>query len=110
LFVERANAGDAQGVAALYEERAVMAYPPGGETIGRDAICTLWEEVLAHAPHFEFEEPLATLIVADIALTSTVAKDGTGARAQVARRQSDGTWLRVIDQPELIPPPRQQLS
>ena len=29
LFVERSNAGDAAGVAALYEEDAVMAYPPG---------------------------------------------------------------------------------
>lgn len=28
LFVERSNAGDADGVAALYEEDAVMAYPP----------------------------------------------------------------------------------
>jgi len=28
LFVERANAGDAAGIAALYEEEAVMAYRP----------------------------------------------------------------------------------
>ena len=28
LFVERSNAGDADGVAALYEENAVLAYPP----------------------------------------------------------------------------------
>lgn len=36
----------------------------------------------------------------DIALTATVAKDGTGTRAQVARRQPDGTWLRLLDLPE----------
>jgi hypothetical protein len=35
-----------------------------------------------------------------LALTSTPPKDGSGARAQVSRRQSDGTWLRVLDQPE----------
>jgi len=29
LFVERANDGDAAGIAALYEPEAVMAYPPG---------------------------------------------------------------------------------
>jgi ketosteroid isomerase-like protein len=104
LFVERANEGDAAGIAALYEEMAVMAYPAGGETVGRDAIRELWEKVLAHAPHFELEPPLPTLVSGDIAFTSTVAKDGTGARAQVARRQSDGTWLRLLDQPELIPP------
>ena len=104
LFVERANDGDAAGIAALYEEGAVMAYPPGEVTVGRDAIRTLWEQVLANAPHFEPEPPLPTLVAGDIALTSTVAKDGTGARAQVARRQPDGTWLRLLDQPELGPP------
>ena len=36
LFVERANDGDAAGIAALYEENAVMAYPPGERTVGRD--------------------------------------------------------------------------
>ena len=38
LFVQRANAGDAAGVAALYEDDAVMAYPPGDQTVGREAI------------------------------------------------------------------------
>jgi ketosteroid isomerase-like protein len=104
LFVERSNAGDAAGVAELYEEAAVMAFPPGGQTVGRDAIRALWEQVLAKAPHFEPEPPLPTLISGDIALTSTPPKDGAGARAQVARRQPDGTWLRLLDQPEFISP------
>ncbi len=102
LFVERANDGDAAGIAALYEEGAVMAYPPGEMTVGRDAIRTLWEQVLAKAPHFEPESPLPTLVSGDIALTSTPPRDGAGARAQVVRRQSDGTWLRLLDQPEFI--------
>jgi ketosteroid isomerase-like protein len=104
LFVERANAKDAAGIAALYEEGAVMAYPPGSQTVGRNAIRELWEQVLAHAPRFEPEAPLPTLISGDIALTSTPPKDGSGARAQVVRRQPDGTWLRLIDQPEFNPP------
>lgn len=104
LFVERSNAGDAAGVAALYEEGAVMAYPPGGQTMGRAAIQELWASVLAHRPHFEQEEPLPTLISDDVALTSTPPMDGTGARAQVVRRQSDGSWLRLLDQPEFIQP------
>jgi len=103
LFVERSNAGDARGVADLYEEQAVIAYPPGTQTVGRDAIRELWEKVLANAPHFEQEPPLPTLISGDIALTSTPPKDGAGARAQVARRQPDGTWLRLLDQPEFVP-------
>jgi ketosteroid isomerase-like protein len=104
LFVERANHGDAAGIAELYEEEAVMAYPPGSQTVGRDAIRSLWEKVLTKAPHFEPEPPLPTLISGDIALTSTPPSDGSGARAQVARRQPDGTWLRLLDQPEFVPP------
>jgi ketosteroid isomerase-like protein len=100
LFVERSNAGDAEGVALLYEEDAVLAYPPGGQTVGRAAIQALWEKVLANRPHFEQEEPLPTLISGDIALTSTPPKDAAGARAQVVRRQADGSWLRLLDQPE----------
>jgi ketosteroid isomerase-like protein len=104
LFVERANAGDAEGLALLYEEDAVMAYPPGGQTAGRAAIQKLWEEVLSHAPKFEPEPPLPTLVSGDIAMTATPPKDGSGARAQVVRRQPDGTWLRLLDQPEFQPP------
>ena len=104
LFVERANARDAAGVAALYEETAVMAYPPGSQTVGREAIRVLWGKVLAHAPHFEQEPPLPTLINGDIALTSTPPTDGAGARAQVVRRQPDGSWLRLLDQPEFVTP------
>ena len=103
LFVERANAGDAAGIAALYEPDAVMAYPPGATTVGRQAIRELWEQVLAHGPHFEYEEPLPTLVIGDIALTSTAPKDDAGARAQVVRRQPDGSWLRILDQPEFTP-------
>lgn len=106
LFVERSNAGDAAGVAALYEEDAVMAFPPGRFTVGRDAIRALWEKVLAGGPRFEPEPPLPTLISGDIALTSTPPKDGAGARAQVVRRQPDGSWLRLLDQPEFAPPAR----
>ncbi|MGO8721972.1 MAG: YybH family protein [Acidimicrobiales bacterium] len=105
LFVERSNAGDADGVAELYEPDAVMAYPPGQLTIGRDAIRDLWKSVLAHRPHFTPEPPLPTLICGDIALTSTPPSDGAGARAQVVRHQADGSWLRVLDQPEFISRP-----
>ena len=108
LFVERANARDAAGVADLYEPEAVMAYPPGEVTVGRDAIRALWEQVLAKAPAFEPEEPLPTLVSGNIALTSTIARDGAGVRAQVARRQADGTWLRLLDQPEIGPPVQQR--
>ncbi len=101
LFVERANARDAAGLAALYEEDAVMAYPPGQTTEGRAAIEALWAKALPHMPSFTPEEPLGALVSGDIALTATAAKDGAGARAQVVRRQPDGSWLRLLDLPEI---------
>ena len=80
-----------------------MAYPPGSVTTGREAIRELWEKLLPGMPRFAAEEPFPALVSGDIALTATVAKDGTGARAQVARRQPDGSWLRLLDQPEIGP-------
>ena len=38
LLVERIKAGDAEGVAALYEPDSVLAFPPGRTTVGREAI------------------------------------------------------------------------
>jgi hypothetical protein len=81
-----------------------MAYPPGQQTVGRAAIRKLWEAALPHLPAFEQEPPLPTLISGELALTSTPPEDGSGARPQVARRQSDGTRLRVLDQPESARP------
>ncbi len=100
-FVERANVGDAEGLALLYEPQAVLAFPPGQTTVGRDAIRAVCEQMLATAPHFEVEAALPTVRFEDLALTSTRPADGTGGRVQVARRQPDGTWLRIMDRPEV---------
>jgi len=102
LFVERANAGDAEGLAELYEPDAVLAFPPGQMTVGREAIRAVCEQLVASRPHFQLEEALPTLRSGDLALTSTRPADEAGARVQVARRQPDGTWLRVLDRPELV--------
>ncbi|MBV8933664.1 MAG: nuclear transport factor 2 family protein [Kutzneria sp.] len=101
LVVKLVNAGDAEGLAELYEPDAVLAYPPGSPTVGREAIRALYERMLASKPHFELEEPLPTVRNGDLAVTSTKPSDNTGGRVQVVRRQSDGTWLRVIDRPEI---------
>ncbi len=100
LFVERANAGDADGLAALYEPDAVLAYPPGRTTGGRDGIRAVYEQMLSRDLTFLPERPLPTMTNGDLALTATHRRDGAGIRVQVARRQPDGSWLRVIDLPE----------
>jgi uncharacterized protein (TIGR02246 family) len=101
LFVERANARDAEGMAELYAPDAVLAYPPGAATVGRDAIRAVLARLVEHAPgSFTLEEPLPTVRFGDLALTSSRSADNTGVRVQVARREPDGSWLRVIDRPE----------
>jgi ketosteroid isomerase-like protein len=104
LFTELANAKDAKGLADLYEPDAVLAYPPGQMTVGRDAILAVYERLVAMGLHFPFEETLPTIRSGDLALTSTYRRDGVGVRVQVARRQPDGSWLRIIDRPETPPP------
>ena len=97
LFVERANEGDAAGIAALYEEDAVMAYPPGSQTIGRAAIQALWEKVLANAPRFE-QEPLT--LAADLeGFLSQLS--GNANSAQIVDRQR---VLRLLVKNVLIGP------
>jgi len=100
LFVERANAGDAEGMAALYEEDAVLAYPPGHVITGRTAIQSVCERMLTGGVRMQLEETLPTVRCGSLALTGTHRRDGVGIRVQVARQQADGGWLRVIDVPE----------
>jgi ketosteroid isomerase-like protein len=100
LFVELANAGDAEGMAQLYEPGAVLDFPLGNSSVGREAIQQVLRQLVAARRTFKVEQPLPTLISGDLALTGTHPADGTGGRVQVARRQPDGTWLRVLDRPE----------
>jgi ketosteroid isomerase-like protein len=100
LFVARANARDLDRLVTLYEPDAVLGYPPGETTVGRDAIRAVLEQMLAQDLTFEVEEALPTLRLGDLALTAARPRDGAGARSQVARRQPDGIWLRILDRRE----------
>src|SRR4249920_4239909 len=83
LFVERAQASDAHGLAELYEPNAVLGYPPGQTTIDREAIHALFEQAAPMLAQAQLEAPLPTLRIDDLALTATRPRDGTGGRAQV---------------------------
>ena len=99
--VERLNEGDAAGVAALYEPDAVLAYPADRPTTGREAIQAAYQRMIDAGVKFGIETPLPTVLFEDLALTSTRSADNTGIRVQVVRRQPDGSWLRIIDRPEV---------
>ena len=75
-----------------------LAFPPGQETVGREAIRKVCEQLVANRPHFEIEETLPTVYNGDLALTSTRPSDNTGGRTQVVRRQT-GRKLAARDRP-----------
>ncbi len=97
LFLERANAGDVDGLVALYEPDAVLAAPSGEVVAGADAIREVYAGLLASRPAFEDLGQRPALRGGDLALTSSRVPGG-GATAEVARRQPDGTWLWMLDQ------------
>jgi len=79
-------------LAELYEPNAVLGFPPGQMTVGREAMRAVYERWLSTQPGpFRLEEALATLFWADLALSGTYSADKVGVRAQAARRQPDGT-------------------
>jgi ketosteroid isomerase-like protein len=96
FFVERANAGDVDGLVALYEPDAVLTFPTGHVATGAQAIRAVYEKLLADRPTLAPGDQQPTLVNGDLALTSTRLVGG-GVTVEVARRQPDGTWLWVID-------------
>lgn len=100
LFVQRANAGDAEGLVALYEPTAVLALPGGRTATGADEIRRFYTRLLADRPTFSPGPQRPALRHGDVALTST--RTQAGATAEVAHRQPDGSWRWVIDQPNVL--------
>ncbi len=100
LFLERANKGDADGLAALYEIDAILVGPQGQIVRGREAIRDFYAGLLKERPMFQPGEQRPALRNGDLALTSSRLSNGN-VTAEVARRQIDGSWLWTIDQPAI---------
>lgn len=91
LLVERVNAGDLDGVVALYEPEGVLALPGEGVAAGHDAIRRFYADLLAGAPRFEPGDQLPALRLGDLALTSTRLVGGVRAsRGGLAEEQTGG--------------------
>ena len=112
FFLERANAGDVDGLVALYEPDAVLVGPDGRAITGSQALREGFNRLLSGGPKFEGETQ-AAVRNGDLALTSTrfttstVGPDGKmiamkTATVEVARRQPNGTWLWLIDRPNIL--------
>lgn len=103
------NDRDFDAFAELHEERAMALIPPDGRRVsGRDAVVAATALAIAHMHTFDIEV-VDKLQVDDLALTHArwraLAVDGgetvpvQGRGTVVSRRQLDGTWRIVIDNP-----------
>jgi ketosteroid isomerase-like protein len=105
LFAEYLNTGDLEGLVALYEPQAKLVMPDGQRVAGSELRRVL-SEFLVVKPEIRILRSRATQ-EEDLALISNdwqlkvpdgddyEVSEGTG--TEVARRQSDGSWLYVID-------------
>jgi len=97
LFVERANAGDVEGLVALYETNAILADGHGEVAFGLNQIRKFLVKFLADRPHLDPSIQAPALRSGDLALTSSRLSNGD-ITAEIARQQPDGSWLWVVDQ------------
>jgi ketosteroid isomerase-like protein len=101
LILERLNAGDVDGLVALYEPDAVLALPDDQVATGAEEIRKAYERVVTGRPTFAPGTQQPTLRCGDLALTSSRSANGV-VTVEVARRQPDGMWLWVLDQPDVV--------
>ena len=97
FFVERVNAGDVEGLVALYEENAMLDCGDGDKVVGADQIRKFFSKYLMSRPQLVPSVQTPALCSGDLALTSSLHSNG-GISAEIAQRQPDGNWLWVVDQ------------
>ncbi len=103
LFVEAINNGDVEAVIALYEPGAVFLTQSGDLRSGTDAIRQQMAPLADMKPDFKINVD-KVVSTGDIALlyshwSMTNPEPMSGRTVAVARRQADGTWLFVVDDP-----------
>ena len=97
FFVERANAGDVEGLVALYESNATLTCGDGEVVVGLDQIRKFFINFLENGPQLSPSVQASALCSGDLALTSSRLDNGD-ITAEIARRQPDGNWLWAVDQ------------
>ncbi len=99
FFVERARSGDVEGVVALYESDAVLVLRGGAFAKGTAAIREAYTGLFAVRSDFEIVSQQPAVVLGDLALTSSATP--AAFTAEVARRQPDGSWLWILDRPNV---------
>jgi len=105
IVEEAFNGRDIEGLVALYEPDAWF-FSLDGPVQGLDAIRAAWEGIMAMEPGPITMTTVYALEQGDIAMISNRwsmsvgGDDMSAATAEVVRRQADGTWKYVIDNPD----------
>lgn len=109
-FATALNAADLEGVMALFDPAGQTVPQPGQPPVtGLSAIREVMQQCLALKPQIRYES-MSALQTEDIALLrsrwrlNVTLPDGspmalTGKGVQIARRQPDGSWRLLIDNP-----------
>jgi uncharacterized protein (TIGR02246 family) len=110
-LADRFNQHDLDGLVALYDRDAVLVPQPGTTVTGRDHLRSALAGFLAVKPRQTFVETLGVIVVGDVAFTRSRwglkgVDPGSGQPlvmehfgAEVMRRQADGSWRFLIDDP-----------
>ncbi len=101
FFVERTNAGDVEGLVALYESNATLASGDGEMVVGLDQIREFFINYLSSRPQLTPSVQAPALCSGDLALTSSQTENGD-ITAEIARRQPDNNWLWAVDHFSLV--------
>lgn len=109
LFAEAFSSGNLESAVALCEPQASLVSQPGKVVTGREAIREALKDYFALKPRLDIE--VKSIIQAgEIALSRStwsltgIGPDGnpvqmSGHGSEVVRRQANGTWLMLIDNP-----------
>ena len=103
LIQQAFNQGDLDAVMALYEPGAVFSNQQGELRSGSDAIRQEMAPFTAMKPDLKIEVT-KVITAGEIAVmysrwSMTTPSQMSGQSVEVARRQQDGNWLFVIDDP-----------
>ncbi len=103
LIVEAINSGDLKAALAMYEPEAASPDEQGEVSSGIDSRHRSMASVIAMKPDLNVEVE-KVILAGDIALvysrwSMSKPDPASGRTVGVARRQSDGTWRFVIDDP-----------
>ena len=104
LFLDAFNRGDVDALVALYEPDALLV-TGNGPALGHHAIRKAYETIVVDGAQMELTTYTVLESAAGLAILHaswTYHRGGSaspGLSTEVVRRQPDGSWLFVIDEP-----------